>query len=265
MRFHPAEFGDASSMRGKLTAYERRHGEEYTGLDLPLGCRVTYRRPEPALKEKHKFDTPTRNGVFVGWDIQPGGVWRGGYIVADEEDLFNGVERLVTVMELRDPDEIAFPFQGAHLKDAWPVEADESGSGAKKEKKRRISSRPDYIDSKSWFQLQYPTRLKIAEDERMRKEREAGGDAASSIGGDVSGGGAEASHTHHGDDKDASADPGAEEILASFRASAGQPVIIEFCCAPDSQVGKVEKVQLRGGDQFSPHVVSFVSPRKSAI
>ena len=34
--FHPAEFGDATSMRGKLTAYERRHGEEYTGLDLSL-------------------------------------------------------------------------------------------------------------------------------------------------------------------------------------------------------------------------------------
>ena len=98
--FHPAEFGDATSMRGKLTAYERRHGEEYTGLDLPLGCRVRYRRPEPALKAKHKFDTPTRNGVFVGWDTQPGGVWQGAYIVADEEDLFNGIERLVTVKSL---------------------------------------------------------------------------------------------------------------------------------------------------------------------
>ena len=52
-RFHPAEFGDALSMRGKLTAYERRHGEAYTGLDLPLGCRVRYRQPEPALKSKH--------------------------------------------------------------------------------------------------------------------------------------------------------------------------------------------------------------------
>ena len=184
MRFHPAEFGDASSMRGKLTAYERRHGEEYTGLDLPLGCRVTYRRPEPALKEKHKFDLPTRNGVFVGWDTQPGGVWQGAYIVADEEDLFNGIERLVTVKghELRDPDEIVFPFQDAHLKDAWPVEAEDSGSGASPEKKRRKSSRPDYIDSKSWSRLQYPTRLKIAEDERLRLEREAGGSAASRTG-----------------------------------------------------------------------------------
>ena len=187
MVFHPTEFGDAHSMRGKLTAYERRHGEEYTGLDLPLGCRVKYRLPEPALKEKHKFDTPTLNGVFVSWDLQPGGVWQGAYIVADEEDLFNGIERLVIVKELRDPDEIVFPFQGAHLKDAWPVLAEESGPGASPERKRRVSSRPDWIDSKSWFQLQYPARLKIAEEERRRREREAGGDAASGTGGQISG------------------------------------------------------------------------------
>ena len=50
--FHPEEFGDPLSMRGKLTAYERRHGEAYTGLKLPLGCAVKFRLPDPALKSK---------------------------------------------------------------------------------------------------------------------------------------------------------------------------------------------------------------------
>ena len=213
-------------MRGKLTAYERRHGEAYTGLDLPLGCRVSYRQPEPALKSKHKFDTPTRNGVFVGWDTQPGGVWQGAYIVADEEDLFNGIERLVTVKshELRDPGEIVFPLQDvAHLKEAWPVEAEDQGSDVLEEKKRRKSSRPDYIDSKSWFKLQYPTRLKIAEDERLRREREAGGTAASSTGDGLSGVGTEAAHSDQSGVEDAPA-----EVAAVFRASAERPVTVSY-------------------------------------
>ena len=154
--------------------------------------------------------------------------------------MFNGIERLVVVKELRDPDEIVFPFQGVHLKDAWPVLAEDSGGGASPEKKRRTSSRPDYIDSKSWNKLQYPTRLKIAEDERRRKEREAGGDAASSIGGHISGEGTEATHVCTSGDKDAPADPYVAELIAAFRASAERPVIIEFCCAPDSMVGKVD-------------------------
>ena len=185
----------------------------------------------------------------MGWDLQPGGVWHGGYIVADEEDLFNGIERLVVVIELRDPEEIVFPFQGAHLKDAWPVMAEEPGSGAPKEKGRRKSTRPDYIDSKSWQKLQYPTRLKIAEDERLRREREAGGDAASGTGVDASGDGLSATHPPQGEVADAQADPNVadlSEFIVACRASASQPVIIEFCCAPDSEVGKVDKVRLRG-------------------
>ena len=62
----------------------------------------------------------------------------------------------------------------AKLKYEWPVETVTSGADGSREKKRRASSRPDDIDSKSWNKLQYPTRLKIAEDERLRREREAG-------------------------------------------------------------------------------------------
>ena len=228
MRFHPAEFGDATSMRGKLTAYERRHGEEYTGLDLPLGCRVRYRRPEPALKEKHKFDTPTRDGVFVGWDLQPGGVWQGNYIVADAEELLKGIRKIHVVKELRDPEEIEFQFQGnAELKRAWPVEATEPGAdavfgGPLWEKRRRSSSRPDYIDSKSSNKLQYPTPLKIAEDERLRKEREVG-EGASSTGG-TSGEGAEAAHEYLSGQTDVQADP----IATAFRAAVERPTIMTY-------------------------------------
>ena len=145
--FHPKEFGDPLSMRGQLTAYERRHGEEYTGLRLPLGCAVKYRPSDPELKAKHKFDTPTRDGVFVGWEVQPGGVWKGDYIVADAEDLLAGKGTTHIVKELRDPVEIEFPLRQAKLKYEWPVETVIAGADGSREKKRRVSSRPDYIDS----------------------------------------------------------------------------------------------------------------------
>ena len=75
--FHPEEFGDTSSLRSKLTAYERRHGEQYTGLELPFGCAIRFRMLPPTQQQKHKFDVPNKEGVLLGWDIQTGGVWHG--------------------------------------------------------------------------------------------------------------------------------------------------------------------------------------------
>ena len=59
-KFHPEEFGDPRHMRGKLTAYELRHGEQYTGLDLPFECLVKFRMLDPMQKSKHKCVTCQR-------------------------------------------------------------------------------------------------------------------------------------------------------------------------------------------------------------
>ena len=111
--FVPEEFGEPPDMRGNLTAYERRHGQEYTGLDLPFGCAVRFRMPPPMLKSKHKFDVPTKDGAFLGWELAPGGVWHGDYVVADLDDLVSGKRhvRIYIVKELNDPDEIVFLYR----------------------------------------------------------------------------------------------------------------------------------------------------------
>ena len=49
--FDPEEFCNNISMRSKLTAYERRHGEQYTGLYLPFVCVVRFRMPAPMLQQ----------------------------------------------------------------------------------------------------------------------------------------------------------------------------------------------------------------------
>ena len=113
---HPEEFGEPSNRQGNLNAYQRRHGQQYTGLDLPFGCAVRFRMPPPMLKSKHKFDVPTKDGAFLGWELAPGGVWHGDYIVADLDDLVSGKRhvRVYTVKEIVDPDKIVFPLQGGY-------------------------------------------------------------------------------------------------------------------------------------------------------
>ena len=80
------------------------------------------------------------------------------------------------VKELVDPDEIEFPLQGIpDVKESWPEEVIESGPDEEeRDAPRQGSTRPDWIDTKSWRKLQYKDRLRYAEEERQRQEVEAG-------------------------------------------------------------------------------------------
>ena len=75
--FHQKEFGDPLSMRGKLTAYERRHGEEYTGLRLPRGCAVrSAPRPRTYSKTQVRHTNTERSfrglGTTAWWSLAGG-------------------------------------------------------------------------------------------------------------------------------------------------------------------------------------------------
>ena len=258
-------------MRGNLTAFERRHGQAYTGLDLPFGCAVRFRMPPPMLKSKHKFDVPQKEGAFLGWELAPGGVWHGDYIVADLDDLVSGKKhvRVYVVKELVDPDEIIFPLQGVpDVRKSWPEEYVEPGTDEDKRDDPRLgSSRPYWIDSKSWFKLQCKDRLRIAEEERQRQEAELSESFAESSGSRTPAVITAADRPVGDEDESASAGPDGDPFRGLGEASAAtvRPVIIEFCCAPDSEVGNVGATGLGGGGgarAFASRVVSTaVFPR----
>ena len=108
---------------------------------------------------------------------------------------------------------------------AWPAEYAEPGPSAdEREMKHRVSSWPDYIDSKSWNKLQYPTRLQIAEDEWPRKGREVSNTVADDTGENGAGEGDAAACPRLGEHHDATTDP----IANAFRASAERPTNLEF-------------------------------------
>ena len=147
------------------------------------------------------------------------------------------------VREVVDPDVIEFALKGGAYKSAWPEEDDvrEHKSG-KREPRPRVSSRPDYIDTMSWRKMQYPTRLAIARDEKMRKEREAGEHLAGDAGESPSGDDAATAH----EDMSGLGTVTANLAASTPQAPGAQPVIIEFCCAADSEVGNVNEVGVRG-------------------
>ena len=50
------------------TAWERHHGESFTGLRIPFGAAVAFR---PWRKPVGKFDDRAVDGLFVGWFLHP--------------------------------------------------------------------------------------------------------------------------------------------------------------------------------------------------
>ena len=62
----------------------RRHGKgHFKGLCIPFGALVDF-MPQNDIKIE-SFGSTTIQGIFLGYHIQPGGLWSGDYIVADYE------------------------------------------------------------------------------------------------------------------------------------------------------------------------------------
>ena len=65
--------------------YTRRHGKIFGGIRLPFGCLVNF-IPCTVLRRKKrsypKWGARAIPGIFMGWHLAPGSVWRGDYKVA---------------------------------------------------------------------------------------------------------------------------------------------------------------------------------------
>ena len=62
------------------TAWFQRTGQDFNGLEIPLGAAIDYLPPKSWHVEK--IDKNTIEGVFLGWKINPGAKWEKDYIVA---------------------------------------------------------------------------------------------------------------------------------------------------------------------------------------
>jgi len=68
------------------TAWKNRFGADFNGPLIPFGAKVRF-KPSPIGDEPSKFQTDTRDGVFLGYALLPGGEWKGDYRVATLDDF----------------------------------------------------------------------------------------------------------------------------------------------------------------------------------
>jgi hypothetical protein len=88
-------FSQNVAMREGNSAWNRRHKKgHFKGNLVPFGSLVDF-KPSPVYLQKHplcKFSPRALPGVFLGYYLHPGGIWRGEYIVAALDD-FRGALR----------------------------------------------------------------------------------------------------------------------------------------------------------------------------
>ena len=70
------------------TPYERRFGKPFEGPVIPFGSLVEY-HPITAKDQSriHQFGKKVLPGLFLGYALYAGGIWKGDVLVADLEEL----------------------------------------------------------------------------------------------------------------------------------------------------------------------------------
>ena len=76
-----------ASVGGEPSPWEKRHGSAVGGPAIPFGVRVNF-KPSPISKAyRSKFQPDMQTGVFLGYTLLPGGVWKGDFRVAALDDF----------------------------------------------------------------------------------------------------------------------------------------------------------------------------------
>ena len=97
--------------------YRLRHKENYVGELVPFGCLVRYLPPKPEREELPKFAPRATPGIFLGWHTQPGGKFKGEYLVVSRDHMMSdkttGPLRINRVREMWKEDTFSFPLADA--------------------------------------------------------------------------------------------------------------------------------------------------------
>ena len=70
------------------TPYERRFGKPFGGLVIPFGSLVEYHPITAKVQSRiHQFGKKVLPGLFLGYALYAGGIWKGDVLIADLEEL----------------------------------------------------------------------------------------------------------------------------------------------------------------------------------
>ena len=69
------------------TPWKARHGDELKGALILFGAKVVFRPFRPTGHKGPKFAPRSKFGLFAGYFLQPGGRWKGEYLVISFEQL----------------------------------------------------------------------------------------------------------------------------------------------------------------------------------
>ena len=97
------------------TPYERRFGKPFEGPIIPLGSLVEY-HPITAKDQSriHQFGKKVLPGLFLGYALYAGGIWKGDVLVADLEEL-ETMDASEIYSKRLNAKEVIFPKQGIYF------------------------------------------------------------------------------------------------------------------------------------------------------
>ena len=75
------------------TAWDRRFGKEFHGKLIPFGSKVLYRRPK---HDAAKFAPRGSEGIMLVRHLEPGGFFKGDYLVLNIDNLVSVPARSIT-------------------------------------------------------------------------------------------------------------------------------------------------------------------------
>ena len=97
------------------TPYERRFGKPFEGPIIPFGSLVEY-HPITAKDQSriHQFGKKVLPGLFLGYALHAGGIWKGDVLIADLEEL-ETMDASEIFSKRLDAKEVIFPKQGEFI------------------------------------------------------------------------------------------------------------------------------------------------------
>ena len=97
------------------TPYERRFGKPLTGPIIPFGSLVEY-HPTTAKDQSrtHQFGKKVLPGLFLGYALYAGGIWKGDGLIADLEEL-ETMDASEIYSKRLNAKEVIFPKQGEFI------------------------------------------------------------------------------------------------------------------------------------------------------
>ena len=97
------------------TPYERRFGQPFKGPIIPFGSLVEY-HPITAKDQSriHQFGKKVLPGLFLGYALFAGGIWKGDVLIADLEEL-KTMDASEIYSKRLNPKEVVFPQKGEFI------------------------------------------------------------------------------------------------------------------------------------------------------